>query len=146
MKPRHKIDFNILLRRFMILFTGVVAVVVLVACASNGVPAPASAPAPVPTPIPQPTGFTVSNLRIPTLDESSAKGVEIHVTVMNNGAGEGTYTAELEFDGIVVQTQNVTLAGGASRDVTFAIDIIKSGSHVVTIGPLTGKLVWPGWN
>ncbi len=105
-------------------------------------------PAPVtPAPaIPEPKGFTISDLKIPVLDESSGEGVEIGVTVTNNGEKEGTHTLVLLIDGSVVETKEVTLAGGTRRDVTFTISVTRQGVHKVTIEQLTGELMWPGHN
>ena len=109
--------------------------IILGACAS-----------PVTTPNPEPEGFTVSRLKIPVLQESSGEGVEIGVTVKNNGEEEGTHTLVLKIDGAVAETKDVTLAGGASQYVIFTIGVHQQGTHNVTIEQLSGKLMWPGPN
>ncbi len=113
------------------------------ACASKS-PAPASPLAPVPKPEPQ--GFTISDLKIPDLIESSGAGLEIGVTVTNNGKDEGTHTLVLQIDDAIAGTQNVTLAGGASRHVTFTINIHEIGTHKISVDQLSGDLHWLGPN
>lgn len=91
-------------------------------------------------------GFTISDLKIPDIVESSGAGLEISVNVTNNGKNEGTHTLVLKIDDAVTQTQNVTLAGGASRQVTFTINIDKIGTTKITVDQLSGDLHWLGPN
>ncbi len=98
------------------------------------------------SPAPGANGFTVSDLKIPDIIESSGTGLEVSVNVTNNGKKEGTHTLRLWIDDTIAQTQNVTLAAGASRHVTFTINIDKIGTHKITVDQLSGDLQWLGPN
>lgn len=113
------------------------------ACASTS-PSPTSPSAPPPAP--GLNGFTVSDLKIPVIIESSGTGLEVSVNVTNNGKKEGTHTLVLWIDDALDQTQNVTLAAGASRHVTFTINIDKIGTTKITVDQLSGDLHWLGPN
>ena len=123
-----------------VLFVGVL--LIIGACAPALVPTSPSAPPPVP----ELNGFTVSNLKIPVIVESSGTGLEVSVNVTNNGKKEGTHTLMLWIDDAIAQTQNVTLAAGASRHVTFPINIDKIGINKITVDQLSRDFNWLGPN
>ncbi len=90
--------------------------------------------------------FVTSNLTLSTpycnLDET----VSVSVTVTNIGELTGTYPVILKVGSDFLPSQNytlneyVTLAGGASRNVTFYITPIIDGSVKVTIDKLSAYL------
>ncbi len=47
----------------------------------------------------------------------------------------------LKVNGDTTKTQDVTLPGGASKDVTFVLNIAEEGDYMITIDRLTRKLV-----
>ncbi|MDO8716351.1 MAG: CARDB domain-containing protein [Dehalococcoidales bacterium] len=128
--------------------TQIMAVLLVGVLLINGACAPVSVPASpsAPPPAPELNGFTVSDLRIPDIAESSGAGLEVSVNVTNNGKKEGTHTLMLWIDDTIAQTQNVTLAAGASRHVTFTINIDQIGNHKITVDQLSGDLHWLGPN
>lgn len=103
----------------------------------------ACAPKPALAPTPKSEGFITSNLIILHQGESEGQAA-LSVTVTNTGEQAGTYTVVLKIDGIIAETQNVTLAGGASQVVIFNPLLSSVGKHVATIDQLTGELEWMG--
>ena len=66
--------------------------------------------------------------------------VTISVVVTNVGGLEGTYTVTLKIDNIVEATENVTLAGGATRTVTFPpVSKDFEGTYNVEVDSLIGS-------
>jgi PGF-pre-PGF domain-containing protein len=88
---------------------------------------------------PAPAAFTVSALTISPSQVSVGEDVSISVTVTNTGDLAGTYTVTLEINGIVENTENVTLAGGATRVVTFTISEDTEGTYNVDVNGQTGS-------
>lgn len=122
------------------------ALTILGACVSPATKTPSTS-APVIVSPPKPATFITTNLKAPSLPESVYETVEVSVTVTNIGEQEGTYTAVLRIDGDITGTQNVTLAGGASRDVVFAIPVMSSiRAYIVTIDQLVATLQMPEAN
>jgi hypothetical protein len=87
---------------------------------------------------PAPAAFTVSALTISPSQVSVGEEVSISVTVTNTGDLAGTYTVTLKINGIVENTENVTLAGGATMVVTFTISEDIEGTYNVEVGVQTG--------
>ena len=123
---------------------GLLVGIVLIMGACTPASAPSSPAAPVSKP--QPQGFTISELNVPDLQASSGDGLEIGVTVTNNGKEESTHKLVLQIDDAIVQTRDVTLAAGASRYVIFTINIHQIGTHKITVDDISRDLYWPGPN
>jgi len=87
---------------------------------------------------PKPAEFTVTGLVISQEEIEEGEGVAIHVNVTNIGEEEGSYTLEIEIDGVVTETVKVTLDGGESTTVTF-MGGGAIGDHTVEIGELSGS-------
>ncbi|MFW6056277.1 MAG: CARDB domain-containing protein, partial [Chloroflexota bacterium] len=110
------------------------------------------APAPSPTPASQSEGpeFSSSNLVVSPMMQKlwgpvpfvlrTGHDATISATISNTGDAEGTYTAELKFDGTTVGTQEVTLGSGESKQVRFEVSNLKNGEYKITLGTLTGNL------
>ena len=106
-------------------------------------PAPKTPVTPVVTPAPVPPSpvFITSNLTIqPDAIRPGYYATNISVTVTNTGAQPGTYTVVLNVDGSPVQSQDVSLAGGASQEVTFIFVPKTEGQLKITIDQLRGNL------
>ncbi|MDO8578883.1 MAG: CARDB domain-containing protein [Dehalococcoidales bacterium] len=117
-------------------------VLILGACT---VPA-ATAPAPAPTLTPTPVVFVVSDLTIVPDTIRTTHTSTIGVTVTNTGEQPGTYTVVLKVQPNStnkqdVQTQDVTLAGGASQKVTFVLTATQGGTYEIMVDQLIGFLV-----
>ena len=100
---------------------------------------------PPPPPVPaitepqSPTAdFTSSSLTISPLEVDIGETVTISVFVTNTGDLEGTYKVTLKIDNIVEATEDITVAGHASRGVTFTTTKDVAGTYSVTIDGLSG--------
>ncbi len=85
--------------------------------------------------------FRISELDIYPDEADIGQTVTINVLVTNSGNLEGTYQVTLEIDNKVVETQGVTLAGGASDIVTFKISENIASIYSVNINGLTGSFI-----
>ncbi len=90
---------------------------------------------------PAPAAFAAGALTISPTEVGIGQMVTISVLVTNSGNLEGTYQVTLEIDNKVVETQEVTLAGGASDTVTFKISENVARSYSVNIDGLSGSFV-----
>lgn len=105
------------------------------ACGGNegGVPTLTPTPTPTPTPI-----FQLSPLTISPSEAISGETVTISTTVSNSG-GAGTYQAELEINGAVVDAKDVTVPSGGSRTATFYVTRDEPGTYNVQLGDRRGS-------
>lgn len=83
--------------------------------------------------------FTISNLAIYPKEVQIGENVTISVLVSNNGSAEGTYQLVLKVNGTIETTMNITLAAGASQNVTFIVSRDAPGAYVVEVDGLTGE-------
>lgn len=107
-------------------------------------PAPVSgdggAPAPTPTPTLTPVlqaEFNISNLSITPIRAGINETVLITINVTNAGNAEGTYTAKLKINDVLVEKKNVTLTAGASTNITFTFIPSSEGSYVASVDGLS---------
>jgi hypothetical protein len=87
---------------------------------------------------PASTAFTTTGLSISPAEAEVGETVSISVRVTNQGSISGSHTITLKVDNIVVETKQLTLAGGASGVVTFTTTRDVAGSYSVDINGLTG--------
>jgi len=87
---------------------------------------------------PAPAAFTVSSLTISPSQVSVGEEVSISVMVKNTGGTVGTCTVTLKINGAVKAIENVTLAGGATELVVFAVAEDKEGTYSVEVNGLAG--------
>ena len=95
---------------------------------------------PASTPPPSIAEFEVTSLDITPPEVMAGETVSITAEVKNTGDGEGSYTAVLTVDGATIETQEVTLAPGASKTVTFSLVKDSPGTYQVGISDLTSSL------
>jgi len=93
-----------------------------------------AAPAP-----PKPAAFTTSALTISPFEVDIGERVTISTLVANTGDLAGSYEVTLKIDNIVVATEDVTLAGGASQKVTFTIAKDVAGTYQVEVDGQRGE-------
>ena len=89
--------------------------------------------------IPQ-TGFVFSQLQIYPELSVVDDNVTVSVNMTNPGDKPGVYQVNLNYGGVLVQTQNVTLEAGASKQVNFDMWAVY-GEHAVTAGNVTAPTV-----
>ena len=90
----------------------------------------------LPPPPPLPARFEASNLTINPKQAQLGQPVTISVTIINEGATEGSFELHLIIDGIVRIVKEVTLAGKSSETLTFEVSNLAAGKHQVKIAGL----------
>ena len=78
--------------------------------------------------------FEVTNLVVEPDEATVGRAVTIKANMTNTDQDEGTYTVNLDINGKVATSQNVTLAGGASQIVEFKYTPSGEGTYTITIG------------
>ncbi len=85
--------------------------------------------------------FRISELDISPAEVDIGDTVTISAQVANTGDLEGTYQATLKIDDEVIETKEVTLAGGASQTVSFTTSVNTAGSYRLNVDDLSGTFV-----
>ncbi len=85
-----------------------------------------------------PASFEVSGLKISPTSADIAEKVTISTTVANTGDLAGSYEVALKINGQLVSFKKVSVAGGASEEVTFTTVQGQAGSYSVSIDGLSG--------
>lgn len=94
-------------------------------------PAPAAAAA----------SFTVSNLTVTPNTAKPGDRVMVGVTVTNTGSQAGTYSVVVkDHDGSIIGMQDVTVDGGANKNVTLHVVFEKAGAHMVMVENLEANV------
>ncbi len=92
--------------------------------------------APVHTPTP--AAFAISELNISPPETYSGEAVTVSALVTNTGELEGSYSVALTINGVVVETTELTLAGG-SQEVSFTMSGDEAGTYSVGVNGLEGS-------
>ena len=87
-----------------------------------------------------PASFTIADLSVTPDVVSFGESVSITALVSNTGDLTGSYEVNLTVDGEAVQTQEVSLDGGASETLSFSITPDTIGGHTLSIGDLSGTI------
>ena len=98
----------------------------------------------VKTPPGAPASFVFRALTVSPAEVNIGERVAISVTVTNIGDLTGTYKVTLKIDGVVIETKEVTLAGGASQKVAFTTTTDTAGTYSVDIDGLSSRFVVKG--
>lgn len=88
----------------------------------------------------KPAEFKVGGLTITPNPVKVGEATKITLSIRNVGEAQDTYTATMVMDGLVEQTRDVTLAGGATKSVSFSVSKDSPGSYAVEIGDLEAVL------
>jgi beta-lactamase superfamily II metal-dependent hydrolase len=88
--------------------------------------------------IPTPTEFELSNLNVSPKEVEPGETVTVAVEVRNVGEEKGTHELELIIDGLVEQSESVTLDGGETTSISFSVEKDMEGSYSVELAGLTG--------
>ncbi|MBM2824374.1 MAG: Ig domain protein group 2 domain protein, partial [Dehalococcoidales bacterium] len=89
----------------------------------------------------RPASFTVSGLSISPTELAAKDTVTISVTAKNSGDLTGSYSVTLKINGAVVETKEISLAGGVSATVSFTTTRDADGTYSVDVNGLTGTFV-----
>lgn len=85
--------------------------------------------------------FILSNLRINRRRVDVGENVTISVDIVNNGDASGSYDIILKLDGLVKDSDNITLDPGSSDRVSFVVSMDNFGLHSVMVNQLI-DYVW----
>ncbi|MFZ7136926.1 MAG: Ig-like domain-containing protein [archaeon] len=85
-----------------------------------------------------PADFEVSDLSISPDQVKPDEVVTVSMTVTNTGEQTGSYTVEFKVDGLVEDTQTVTLDPDQSTNVQFTTSKTEEGTYTVDVDGLTG--------
>jgi hypothetical protein len=91
------------------------------------------------TPSPEPAEFRVSNLHVSPDEVGPGETVTVTVEVQNVGEEQGTHQLELIIDGLVEQSESVTLDGGAATTITFTLQKERDKVYSVETDGLSGS-------
>ena len=85
-----------------------------------------------------PAEFEVSNLNVSPAEAKPGETVTVTVQVQNVGEEKGTHELKLIIDGVVEQSESVTLNGGETTSVSFSVEKDIEGSYSVELAGQTG--------
>jgi len=91
--------------------------------------------------VPPKPAFSISELTITPSVVDTGERVTISGVIANTGGREGTKIVTLRINNVVVDSQEVTLAVGASERVTFAIADDTPGIHTVSLDDMSGMFL-----
>jgi len=86
-----------------------------------------------------PPQFATGNLTVSPVVVKVGENVTISVLVNNTGGSEGTHQLVLKINGTTETTKNITLAAGASQNVTFIVSRNSPGNYTVEVDGLTAQ-------
>ncbi len=89
----------------------------------------------------RPAEFTVTDLTVTPEEVYTGEEVTVTALVANVGDLTGTYEVILKIDDVVEASDEVTLAGGASREVSFTVTRDLAATFDVDVAGLTGDFV-----
>jgi len=118
-------------KKLLMLISGIVVGFLLVispAC-SDGKPKTSTVP-----------GFEVISLKVTPSEVIDGDRVDIMAQVKNQDDKDGVYNAILTIDGVEVEKKSITVASGATENVTFSLLKEKPGNYKITLGGASSTL------
>lgn len=94
-----------------------------------------------------PAQLSASGLSISPQQVQPGLDVTISINVANTGGETGSYNAVLYINGVVEDSQSVSVAGGTSKNVIFTVTKSKAGVYDVSVAGQNGQfeVVGGGW-
>ena len=94
-----------------------------------------------------PAALSASALSISPQQVQPGGDVTISINVANTGGETGSYTAALYINGVVEESQTVSVAAGISKNVIFTVTKTKAGVYDVALAGQNGQfeVVGGGW-
>ena len=87
----------------------------------------------------RPASFTITDLSIMPEEIELGETLNVSVLVSNDGNLSGSYPVTLKIGELLVQTKEVTLAGGEAETVSFSVIPESDGEQVIDVSGATGK-------
>ena len=91
--------------------------------------------------LPSPAAFGISSLSVSPFEVNIGEEVSINALVTNTGEEQGSYTISLKIDGIIEETKELTLAGGAGETITFTTLKDKADTYSVDVNGLLSSFI-----
>ena len=88
---------------------------------------------------PSPPDWRLSNLEINPTEVNIGENVVITAMIANVGGSQGSYTAELNIDGITNQAEKLIISAGADYMLVFKVSKGLPGTYKVALGDLSGQ-------
>lgn len=88
----------------------------------------------------QGTVFQITGLTVEPNETSAGEAVTVRADVTNAGDVEGSYTANLEINGNVEASEDITLTAGETTSVEFSYTPPAEGDYTITIGDQAASL------
>jgi len=95
----------------------------------------------VPSVAPPPASFSLSQLSVNPAEVKPSEPVTITVSVENTGGTEGSYSLVLKINGVKEAEESVTVAAGASKEVSFTVTKEEAGSYSVDVDGLSASFI-----
>ena len=89
----------------------------------------------------RPAAFVASDLSIAPAEIYVGEGISVSVLITNTGDLTGSYEVTLRIDNVVVETKEVTIADGDSKQVSFSIARDNPAIYSVSVDGLSGSFV-----
>jgi hypothetical protein len=86
-----------------------------------------------------PAQLSASSLSITPQQVQPGRDVTISINVANTGGATGSYNAVLYINGVVEDSQSVSVAGGTSKNVIFTVSKTKAGVYDVSLAGQSGQ-------
>ncbi|KXA96021.1 hypothetical protein AKJ39_05180, partial [candidate division MSBL1 archaeon SCGC-AAA259J03] len=83
--------------------------------------------------------ISVTSIRVPKV--TSNQKPKILAVLKNSGGKQGTKTISLTVEGKEVDSREVTLGPGETKDITFEIESKEKGEYTVRVGEVIGTLI-----
>jgi len=87
----------------------------------------------------EPASLSASSLSISPQQVQPDQEVTISISVANTGGKTGSYNAVLHINGVVEDSQSVSVAGGTSKNVIFTVSKSQAGVYDVTLAGQNGQ-------
>ena len=85
--------------------------------------------------------FEVDDVELSADEIFEGETVEVTAEIANDGEAEGSYTAELQIDGEMEDTADVTVDGGSAETVSFSQQFDEAGEYEIAVsGQSAGQL------
>jgi len=89
--------------------------------------------------VPAAAAFELSDLSVAPAQVGVGESVTVSAKVTNVGEESGSYMVTLKVDGVAVDSETVTLDGGASTTVSFTVVKNVAGTYTVAVDGLSGS-------
>jgi len=84
--------------------------------------------------------LTVDSVTTSPSNPSPGESVDVQATVQNSGVQAGTFPVEITVDGETIDTREVELEGGESRDISVETTFDEAGSYEIAIADTTATV------